>query len=157
MEKTSPWLPFKNCWHPEQQEEEIHKAGRAMQPSHIIMSGRKGKIKKPVTQQESQESTGERERLKHVNLPVYFVPIETVWSWWERGGQKENRQPLVLHSHFWQSKGVISLPLFYKVASKQRVESWNYGQSLGGKAAISYLTLKFCMHTKLFAFISYYF
>lgn len=51
-----------------------------MQPSHIIMSRWKGKIKKPVIQQETQESTGGRGRLKHVNLPVYFVPTETVWS-----------------------------------------------------------------------------
>lgn len=51
-----------------------------MQPSHIIMSGRKGKIKKTVIRQDTQESTSGRERLKHVNLPVYFVPIETVWS-----------------------------------------------------------------------------
>ena len=51
-----------------------------MQPSHVNMSGRKGKIEKPVTQQETQESAGRRERLKHVNLPVYFVPFETVWS-----------------------------------------------------------------------------
>lgn len=88
-----------------------------MQPSHIIMSGWKGKIKKPVIQQETRESTGGRERLKHVNLPVYFVPTETVWSWWEREGPKENK-PMVLHSYFWQSKGVISLALFIKEASE---------------------------------------
>lgn len=43
------------------------------------MSGWKRKIKKVVTQQESQASIGGRERLRHVNQPVYFLPIETVW------------------------------------------------------------------------------
>lgn len=54
------------------------------------MSGRKRKIKKVVTQQESQASIGGRERLRHVNLPVYFLPIETVW--FPLDGKREGRK-----------------------------------------------------------------
>lgn len=87
---------------------------------HLILlrvGGREKKIQKKVTQQETQASIGGREGLKHDNLPVYFVPIETVWFWWERGGQNENKLPWVLRLHFWQSKWVFSLALFYKEAS----------------------------------------
>lgn len=58
------------------------------------MSGWKRKIKKVVTQQESQASIGGRERLRHVNQPVYFLPIETVW--FPLDGKGEGRKKTAL-------------------------------------------------------------